>query len=272
MLVLLKRRIKKIIEFQKWNYQIRKRCKIIHSEEKQKCIINGEKIIYIVPHSDDELISGYNFIKRYGKNILLVYCGFLGEKKSEQIMGVRKQEFLKSCTEMNVEYELISGNIEDELSEIVNRFKPQYICIPSYIDWHFEHRRTNDALRSILSINKDVNVVWYQISVPIPISFANCIVTFSKKDQKKKYDLFRKVYLSQQHIPINRFIKEEKFCGKYYECYAAERFMIMKYSEFCEKIDKLKKSESEIQEMKKDINDLYIIYNKSERLYRNFAN
>jgi LmbE family N-acetylglucosaminyl deacetylase len=229
-----------------------------------------EHILIIAPHADDELIGCFQFIKNNLRAVRLFYCGFTGGNIDSENISSRAAEFEKFCKTMKVEYVVSSNNIEIDLKKEINEYGPDAILIPSFVDWHLEHRKVNHILSEIIEhCDCSTCIMWYQISVPMSSTFVNCFEVLNKRDQDEKWDIFYDCYKTQKHLPIKRFRYAERLAGQRHGVFAGEEFSLMSAAEWrrCIRILQEKKNEMEIDSLSESINDLFKVRSKAEKIF-----
>ena len=188
-----------------------------------------EKQLLIIPHADDELFGAYALNKIQGNNILYAYCGFTGSNREKENAVTRKKEF--DCFIDSIKAQAFIMNDIEKLYDIIQDNNITRVYLPSVIDWHYEHRLTNYMLLQICNkLNRRLHIYWYMVTVPIITKRERLIVPMSKKEQREKYKLFYRVYKSQRHMPIKRFVIHEKLAVAGEKYYAAESFVEMEFS------------------------------------------
>ena len=110
-------------------------------------------VLYIVPHADDELISGWSYQKRNNHNTTLYYCGFTGSNSFEENIKTRRNEIKKYADCMALMLIEKKDDIKKEILNLVLKEKTDAIFLPCYIDWHHEHRLINDILEGLTSLS-----------------------------------------------------------------------------------------------------------------------
>lgn len=225
--------------------------------------INGKRIMVIAPHADDELIGCYSIIKRYSPQI--VCCSLTGNNKDEKNKRIRETEFISLCNALCEHGRVLDEKLEDNIHESILQFKPELILIPSYVDWHSEHRMINETLyRFIKETKYECDVGWYQVSVPISACAVNHIEILTKKDANEKWDLFFKVYKSQTTINVKRIRLHEN-----YQCKAGitEVYCLLKRSEFVSAIENAQSITKQMNALKLKLNDIGEIKKKTDEYY-----
>lgn len=225
--------------------------------------------LIIVPHADDELIGCHQFIQNHLDNVTIFYCGFLGSNPSEENRAVRAGEFVRYCQNVGVNYVCAENDIRHSLYTYLDELKPCTLLLPSYIDWHKEHRKVNEYLIDYLDTHKDSTIqslIWYHISVPLYGGDANFASLMNEQQQRAKWDYFEDTYLSQKTINIKRFVLAERDCIE--DSYAAETFLVMDKNTFCMKMKMLINKEQELDNLKGLLNDYNTLVQQSSFLYK----
>jgi len=198
-------------------------------------VIQG-KVVILMPHSDDEWVGCSRIIIDQKTKVLIANMNMMGGD-TEDIHHIRRQEMLAIANRYNSDVVLISGKKSDkieELATLINDIKPDFVCIPFYYDWHSEHLETREilyeALRVLCSdsglqyINK-MNIIEYQVSVPIPVDCITHCMKMTQEDQDEKWEIFHRTYKTQDFFPIWRFKYNEYISGKLCGAYACENFV-----------------------------------------------
>ena len=215
----------------------------------------NKKGLLVVPHADDELFGAFQLLNK-ADNLFLVYCGMIGSAKDEIIRNKRQQEFQQFCKSQEIVYFEVD-NLEKELPTLIYENEIEVVFSPSFIDWHPEHRQVSKTVIEILKkMQKPIQLIWYSVTVPLD-GHNSILVPMSKKEQKRKYTAFKKIYKSQKGMPITRFIAQEKVNGKKRGCFSAEIFYPVEY----DVIEKLSRLEFEFDSLKNHINDIKKIRN-----------
>ena len=182
------------------------------------------RILVLAPHSDDEWIGCSSLINRFECKV----CSMdMPGGNDEKIRSVRFDEMV----EMSHRFEyaltrLLGNNKTDDLKEIASAYKPDYIAVPFFIDWHEEHIYTMLCLKNALD-NYSCKIIMYQVSCPLPFSAVNYAVSLEKDEWVKKWRFFKKVYKSQKSFPWKRFAYIEKAQCSYCKSYASNVFCIV---------------------------------------------
>lgn len=239
-------------------------------------VLNG-KILLIVPHADDELLSSFTLLK-YSRELTIYYCGFTGSNKDESNCEIRRYEIYNVCKKLNLK--IIDGEGKcDNLKDVLKRGFSS-IVFPSIIDWHSEHRKISYMLYDILQ-ELGISPSLYMYSVTVPNESKKQISCFplTRQEQVEKYLLFKEFYKSQSHMPIYRFIINERINGYYIQSYAAETFCKVENEEWLQNVVIFKKTESmgsqyftKITSSLSSINDLERIRETSMLMYNCFEN
>ena len=225
--------------------------------------LSGKKILIISPHPDDELIGCYEILELYNNNVDVYYTGLTGRNLSEENRRIRTKEFIKLCNICRVNCILSTENWRKELEEMLTKKIYDCVFIPSYIDWHWEHRDVcMETLTLIQKSQYNTEIFLFCVTVQMPIQ----IVNFYAEKTPNKWNLFYKVYKSQRYMPIDRFKTVERryvINGVSFEPYFrinnSDMTHVIDY--FCSlNVDCL-------NDMEKQINDLERIHESSLPLY-----
>ena len=231
----LKRICKKIGHFKnstKWKAQRPPgSMKINGAQPIEDAVDEGKKILIIVPHPDDELIGCDSIISKYRERVTVFYSGMLGSDYSEQNRLTRTREFEDYCKQLNVDYYVNCGDIQSGINRLLKDSSFGYIFIPTIVDWHNEHRElfkiSTDTIRNE---HPDVRVFCYQVTVPFPPKYITHYSEMTQSEQREKWNRFRRVYVSQRFMPIQRFKTVEKSYSPKGQMIIAEVFMELKGS------------------------------------------
>ncbi len=255
----------------KWKHQMKKL--IIHSCK--ACQIKSDKALFIVPHADDELIGGYNYLRKNEEMFTLFYCGLLGSNYTEENARIRRKEFETLCDICGFKYFIAKEDLELSLKSVIEEIHPTSIYMPAVIDWHEEHRYVNFIVQHVIEnyLNYEPDIVWYQITVPIWIHSINNYSELSRKDLQEKYKCFKDVYKSQAFMPTERFKFESRYAGNCCGKYAIESFCRLEFWEWKNWLNRINNDMAikEFVELKGKINNLTQIYMMSEQLYNKYG-
>lgn len=260
--------MKNIIHRVEWSTQKRK----IPVEELiiQYDLEQYDNILIIIPHADDELIGCHQLLKKYSSKITLCFCDYIGSNTTVENRLLRQREFINFVNYMNINY-FICTDVINDLSANLIKIRYDLIMTPSYIDWHEEHRKVNDILYNFILKNKSIkdfsDIGWYQISVPI-VNVNNAGLPYTGVEVKEMIKLFKKYYVSQQNVPIHRFVEIRKLISMQ-NSIAVENFYIMSSNEFCKNIQILRKED--FNKLKKEINNIYYLWKESILCYNKLS-
>ncbi len=198
----------------------------------QKSSISGSKdvsslpfkhALYLVPHADDDLISGWSFLKRNRERISLFYCGFTGSRTDEKNRKIRRNEFVQYCTKNDFYFIESNGNYAKEIDQILKTKQYDAVFLPCYLDWHKEHRQLDEMLEKI-DLN-NLQIIWYSVTVPLTAQVNNACSPMTEQEQKEKWIQFKQTYRSQC-MPIMRLKYQERLTGMQLGYFAVESFYI----------------------------------------------
>ena len=215
-----------------------------HTDKYSVMNCDDEDILFLVPHADDDLFGGYALATKYKDKCVYGYFGLTGSNKTIENKVRRDQEFKAFCQRMNVQYFFLD-DIKDLIGLIANK-NSLHIFVPSIIDWHPEHRLLNYYLLDSLKAVKDCNIriSWYSVTVPICFRTAE-IIPMAVEEQQKKYRLFKDVYLTQKHMPIQRFILQERINALKTQFYSGEIFLDLDLSVWKRAVEYIRPQEND---------------------------
>ena len=206
-----------------WNNDAKKIRKIIlKTKLKPKQLSLEGKVLILAPHSDDEWIGCFSLVENH--DCAICSMDMVGGNDDEQ----RAKRFLEmKAIAVKYKRELVRvGEPKTEsLIDLIASFRPSYIAVPFFIDWHEEHIATMNILKDSVS-NYDGKIICYQVSCPIPMSYVTHVAPLSKTDWKRKWSLFRTNYKTQNQFPWKRFSAIEKAEGAYSNTYASNVFSV----------------------------------------------
>lgn len=224
-----------------------------------------QRALVIAPHADDELIGCHTFMKKINTTVCL--CSMTGGNHSQENRLLRTNEFEKYCQRNQLPYVVLDAeHLSEELYRQIKTMKPDVIAIPSFVDWHPEHRKVNLILYDILrEIEIKPLIIWYQISVPMKSEFVNYIQTMSRDEHHNKWCEFEQFYPSQQNINVFRFKYIEK---RFVENnYAGERFCVIEHCMWLEYLHRLESMEEDLDKIKTHLGDVGSLLTKSNEYY-----
>ncbi|MGH4120735.1 PIG-L deacetylase family protein [Clostridium sp.] len=179
--------------------------------------LEGETIIILAPHIDDDIIGCGGAIMKYlseNKDVYIVYLTNSGKQGSKtektKVIEERKLEAIDVAYALNIKKEklfflngedgdLINSNIDDELQKITDSVNPDTIFMPCFIDSHNDHfavteilGRLNTKKRGMFS---NVNLYLYESQSPLTPLYSNVFLDITDIYEKKKKLI--KLYVSQ---------------------------------------------------------------------------
>ena len=222
-------------------------------------------ILFIAPHADDELISSWKLLHDYKTRILVYYCGLTGGNKDNKNRIIRERE-IKTFTKVNCISLFVPENWIQSLVNVVDSYEIDCIFLPSYIDWHPEHRLINtEFLKCQSRLNRNISLFWY--SVTVPIQCEKCLLNpLSKNEQSIKYRDFLHFYESQRNMPVERLRFQERANAKKLNYYAGEVYVPITFDTIAKAI-RLFNAE-ELNKLKNSVNDIVDIRRKSNKYYK----
>ncbi len=225
-----------------------------------------DRLLVIAPHADDELIGCHSLISRFTSQTKVFYCSFLGDNTAEENRLIRQSEFCAYMQKINADYEISSPkNLTADLSKTIKNYKPTIIALPSFIDWHKEHRRINEIVSELKILNEDILILWYHISIPIPPRYVNSVSPIDKDSFKHKWDCFFTHYKSQIHMDTKRFMFVE---GMYASSrYVFETYLIQPYSQWVQNLNSLSAENSKLDSLKSILGNISEMHRESNNYY-----
>ena len=172
------------------------------------------------------MIACDGIIRKFRDNVVIFYSGMLGGNNSEENKRTRTTEFIKYCQSVGVEYIINNDDVYEGLEKIISENKFKFIFAPSVVDWHEEHRK---LFVYTVDINEKqeqkAKVFCYQVTVPIPQEYVTHYFQMTKLEQKRKWQMFKEVYLSQSNMPVHRFKIAERSFARQKERIVCEVFV-----------------------------------------------
>lgn len=277
----IKRNIAYLFNCFKWSKQYKA---IVSGPRKTNFVQNNEwynksRILMMVPHADDELISSYSVLCN-AEDVTVYYCGFTGSNNKEENRTTRRKEILALCSELNVQ--IIEGDANCmNLREVISQGKFDTILIPSIVDWHAEHRRISYLINNVCaSLHLKPRIYTYSVTVPNESHKEVICIPLSADQLQKKYNLFKRIYLSQKVMPIVRLKLNEKINGYHAGCYAAEVFSKYEFDKWTVNITRVELFERKdntqqkelIDDLRRNLNNLVLVRQSSKAFYNCIEN
>ena len=243
-------------------YQWKKDTKSIRNslQEKELSTVNTDaKVLILAPHSDDEWIGCSQIIKHFPNSLICNMNMQGGDNYNTHNQRIMEMKKVADAYNRPV----IHRNIDDSdsFSLIIQELNPDYICLPFFIDWHDEHREVMKMLKNVITSGKYSRaVLCYQVSVPIPPNYINYMIPMTKKEQNKKWKVFKRYYNSQSFMPIDRFKAHERINGALCNSYSAESFVIFNSTSWLASFMTKQISEKYKTLLKTSLNDIAYIH------------
>ena len=257
----------------KWHKDCKKSRVCIDSKHEIRTRSPGKKILVVSPHADDELIGAFCILSRFNQNCEMFYCGLLGYDAENQIIKeTRCAEYIKFCESMSTRYHIPSEHNSwiNCAAETINQICPDAIIIPSYLDWHWEHRSVcMEILRHLDAIKYSGEIYMYQVSVPLPENWITDYCLMDRKQSDDKWQKFSEIYISQSYMPIQRYRFAEQVYMLNGKKVMAEPYCKIESSEVKSIIDKFEKINIQsLDNLKNKIGDLRLIRAECEKIVR----
>ncbi|MBU3144787.1 PIG-L deacetylase family protein [Clostridium sp. CF012] len=222
----MKMKIKKVIKFFYYKlYEILNYFYIVYIKNKNKLKneisissnLDGETILILAPHIDDDIIGCGGAILRYlseNKDVYIVYLTNSGKQGSQpeksKVVEERKLEAINVAYALNLKKEklfflngedgdLINSKIDNELKNIINSVNPDTIFMPCFLDSHNDHFAVTKTLWNINNKNcnlfTNVNLYLYESQSPFTPLYSNVFLDITDIYKTKK--MLLKFYISQ---------------------------------------------------------------------------
>ena len=145
--------------------------------------------------------------------------------------------------------------------------RPSKVFVPSFIDWHPEHRQINILLSEALNeIDYSCHIGWYHVSLPIPASIVNCASLMKEDEYSNKWKAMLQCYPSQLHMDIKRFMFIEKQVSD--GGYAVETYYVQSKEEWLSSLQILCPYEERMCQLKQTLGNMFQMYNQTNDYYK----
>ena len=148
---------------------------------------NLQKVLFLSPHYDDEVISCYGALKKHSERKDLIHIVYITDGSASKMSGlsinklkrIRKREAREALYYIGNKIKIYHFNFVDGKlkvdKKIINKLYNQilknnynYIYTPTLNDKHNDHRITTKALKIILkTYNKKTKVIMYEFWTPL---------------------------------------------------------------------------------------------------------
>lgn len=258
------KKLQRIRKFINWKLQSKKVASLYKTENARPFCVTDEEIVIIAPHADDELIGCHQLITNYARRITVLYCGYLGSNQSESNRIIRQQEIKNYCQMQGCKLIISTPQaVGYDIKRALVERRPQYVFLPSYVDWHDEHRLVNEVFIENCGDYKGY-IAWYHVSMPIPGKFINAYSSMNKEQNNRKWDLMKQVYVSQLHMDIDRFRFVENNNNKYEETYC-----VLASDQYSKTLNALKKMEAKrMYDLKNTLGNIRKMYELTNCIYK----
>ena len=266
---ILKEIYKKYVEFKNqilWYIEFKKISRKIKYLKSVKKINIDENKMILIPHSDDEWIGCSQILKH--RNTLLCNMNMNGND-SESLHKERYKELKNTAIKYDKKLITIKNDKVKKLKEIIEKFKPQMIFVPSFIDWHEEHQEVINILyKAIVDCRIECEIVLYQVSVPICEKFVNYAIPMSKNQIKHKWNYFINNYQTQKFFPYKRYMINERINGKMVNAFSSEIYLSLSKNEWINIKERI--NYDEIVKLRNNIQSISKTRKESEKLYEKY--
>lgn len=173
----------------------------------QELDIQGDKVLILSPHEDDETLGCGSLIQKLIENKCTVQCVFMTDGRNslsfeydcDSMSKVREEEatlvsnffsmyppaFLR-CLDGEL---TVNEFYTSKLVDVINEFNPDYIFFPYFLDALSDHSATSGLLLSAIDMiteSKKIKFFAYEINNPISIYGVNSYIDGTKYIEKKK--------------------------------------------------------------------------------------
>ena len=211
--------------------------------------LEGERVIILAPHVDDDVIGCGGAILDYlarGKSVSIVYLtdgSKLGSSTDPmKITNERKKEAEAVANEIGLhtsalsflnatDGKLLESDVFIALSEIINKKDPTTIFLPVALDTHIDHYAASlilsKALKLTLQRESPLSILYYEAQSPLTNIYCNISLNITKYITQKME--LTKFYQSQ---PSDfRFVMEQGRANALAVCSSGEREIYLKMTE-----------------------------------------
>lgn len=257
----MRRIIKKLFHKLRWEAQARivKRSGEVRG---RVYLADQTRVLVVAPHADDELIGCYSVIEKAAETTDLYYAGLTGSDPSAENQAARLHEIQTLARRLKLDFYYDEPNDTAVLDSLLkNRYDT--IFLPTYIDWHPEHRATAICVLEKLRDDFTGKICFYCVTVPIPAKYVNCYSLVPPG----KWPVFWDTYRSQRHLPVDRFAALENSYSTT-EGKPIEPYFEIDHEDIANTIDQLERLDSScLNDMAGLINRIDRIAEASLRLY-----
>jgi LmbE family N-acetylglucosaminyl deacetylase len=167
----------------------------------------GERVLVLAPHCDDEIIGCGGAILSYLEQEKEVYVAYLtnGQKQGtgqdvDQVVLKRQTEAYEVADSLGIPQDhihflggtdgsLLSCPIEDGLSEVLRKVRPDRIFLPLSLDIHPDHYAASKKLLAVYeqdaTLLDGTHVVLYESQSPLTLFHANLCLRITNKLNRK---------------------------------------------------------------------------------------
>ena len=213
----------------------------------------GNVILVIAPHPDDDIIGCGGTIKLHrmsGHSVYIVYLtegekGIEGKDKNET-SEIRKAEAIRAASKLDVSntnlfyLHLEDGNViknsgmSTEFKKILETIRPEMIYVPSFFETHPDHYAANILLQHNLTFG--VTIAGYEVWTPL---IPNLLVNISTVAEEKRNALqehasqLNQLPYDDASLSLNRyraamFGKDAQYAEAFIYCNSVTYFNLMK--------------------------------------------
>lgn len=234
--------------------------------KENKKIITDCKMLILAPHSDDEWIGCSQIIKE-NKNVIICNMNMDGGD-TEEIHAIRYQEMKSLADKYNRPFFTVNANDrEKDLLQIIQDYQPEIIFLPFFMDWHEDHIRVMNMLKSVSASVKGFQIGMYSVSLPMLPDFITHYKPLNKSALKAKWGMFLNTYKSQTFLPWRRFCANERIIGACVNQYAAEVYSIIPVEQWIKLLDNHLLTDEQRKYLKGNLNKIFEVRKMMKQFY-----
>jgi len=154
----------------------------------------GKSVLVLSPHIDDDILgAGGTLYKHHldGDKIVSIYLASLNDKDIRQKEGERAAEIIGIDELIFLDYEikkldLSTKEISRQIVDLLDRYEPDIVYLPFFLDNHNDHISTNKIfLSSLPLISKPLSISIYAYEIWSTL-FPNVLVDITDQIEVKK--------------------------------------------------------------------------------------
>lgn len=214
--------------------------------------------LILAPHSDDEWIGCSQIIQNCPKAVI---CNMdMGGGDSADIHKQRREEMASLAERFGKRFTTLGKDKVSDLREIIQKEQPSYVLVPHYMDWHPEHFMVMNYLKQVVQDDTFQSIVLtYQVSVPIVARENIVCFPLTKQQLLYKWQVFADIYKTQEFMPVERFMANERINGAIASKYAAEIYVMHDADGWVQSMERFESKCNDRNLIKNNFNDISCI-------------